>query len=231
MSHELHVLPDQTGNAAENMATDFLLLQRYKPSDALRFRHYEWRRPAFTFGISQRFSYVESEIDHPHPDICRRPTGGGVVSHLEDWTYALVIPSKHPLAQLEPQETYKTIHQAIAAAIRRINVVLNDSKPEDSAPGVCFNKAELHDVILKNLPTKIAGAAQKRTKAGYLLQGSIWKSPLPNLDWTRFYSDFIVEIASLAQAEITYREDPNWAKPDLNALVEKFDSDDWNHRR
>ena len=233
MSHALHVIPDNIGTAAENMAYDFLLLQRYRPDDALRIRHYEWRRPAFTFGMSQRFSYVDSEIDHPNPEICRRPTGGGLVNHLEDWTYALVIPAGHPLAELQPQGTYKAVHQAIATAISRqgTEVELNETPPSDPTPGVCFNKAELYDVVLKNLPTKVAGAAQKRTKLGYLLQGSIWKPPLASLDWNRFYTDFILEICTVADAEISYEAWPSWVKSEVETLVNQFDSDNWNTRR
>jgi hypothetical protein len=78
----LEILPVRTGGAAENMAIDFLLLQRYPPSPGLRraspqgdqladpvagrqagqlaelprFRHYEWRGPAFTFGFSQKIA-------------------------------------------------------------------------------------------------------------------------------------------------------------------------------
>src|SRR5690606_23524090 len=110
MSHLLHVIPDATSNAAQNMAYDFLLLQRYQPAEAIRFRHYEWSRPAFTFGLSQQFSYVTSEISDAHADVCRRPTGGGVVNHLDDWTYALVIPASHPLAVGPPIETYLAVH-------------------------------------------------------------------------------------------------------------------------
>jgi len=233
MSHELHVIPDKKGNAAENMAYDFLLLQRYSPDTAIRIRHYEWSRPAFTFGMSQRISYVESEVDLPNSEICRRPTGGGIVNHTEDWTYALVIPTGHPLAALQPQETYKAVHEAIVTALKRqgSDTEINLTPPSDATPGVCFNKAEVFDVILKNFPTKIAGAAQKRTKLGYLLQGSIWKSPLANIDWNRFYTDFILEIGTIADAEISYQNWPNWAKDEIKTLIDQFDSDDWNRRR
>ena len=44
-----------------------------------------------------------------------------------------------------------------------------------AAPGVCFQKAELYDVIDPTTGAKIAGAAQKRNKHGLLFQGSIWR--------------------------------------------------------
>ncbi len=233
MPHSLQLLPDSTGTAAENMAIDFLLLNNYSTPDALRFRHYEWARPAYTFGLSQAYSYALSEIPDKKADICRRPTGGGVVSHLEDWTYSLVIPFEHGLARAEPAETYRAVHQQIvdALAAQGANAVLNTDAPDISAPSVCFEKSEVHDVVLRNLPSKVAGAAQKRTKAGYLLQGSIWKPILPDLDWTRFYNDFTHAIAQLADVPIEFVPRPEWPENDLEQLVSQFESDEWNQRR
>ena len=65
--------------AAENMALDFLLLQRY-PQHAARFRHYDWHRPAFTFGYAQKIGVVREQLaalaGPERFDLCRRPTGG-----------------------------------------------------------------------------------------------------------------------------------------------------------
>jgi len=50
-------------------------------------------------------------------------------------------------------------------------------------PGVCFQRAELYDVVHEYTGEKIAGAAQKRNKQGLLFQGSIWKPALERCDW------------------------------------------------
>jgi lipoyl(octanoyl) transferase len=233
MSHELHVIPDASHTAAKNMAHDFLLLNRYSPADALRIRHYGWIRPAFTFGLSQSFSYIQSEITDPSAEICRRPTGGGVVNHQEDWTYALVIPASHPLGRSQPVETYKIVHDCMIAAMtdQGCDVILNLDAPNNSTPGVCFNKSEVYDVVLRNFPSKVAGAAQKRSKAGYLMQGSIWKPILPDIEWNRFYNDFILEIAKVAEAEIQFESWPQWSEEEEHQLIEQFESDDWNKKR
>lgn len=233
MAHSLHVFPDSTASAAQNMAFDFLLLQRYKPTDAIRFHHYNWSRASYTFGLSQRYSYVQSEIPSQNVDLCRRPTGGGVVNHLEDWTYSLVIPSSHPMSHGQPIETYRAIHQAIVDAMGQqgVQAELNFTAPEDAAPGVCFSKPELYDIVLKNLPTKISGAAQKRTKAGFLMQGSIWKPMLPDMKWERFYNDFLIELSTLFEAQIEYVNTPSWDPSEEEAVVEQFESENWNERR
>ena len=38
------------------------MLQRYPQSKAARFRHYEWRGPAFTFGLSQSLEFVRAQL-------------------------------------------------------------------------------------------------------------------------------------------------------------------------
>src|SRR5690625_7971744 len=87
----LHILPNRTGGAAENMALDFLLLQRYPKPEAARIRPYSWRSPAITFGSSQRWKEIEA-LEVSDREICRRPTGGRVAAHADDWAYSLVIP-------------------------------------------------------------------------------------------------------------------------------------------
>ena len=90
----LHLLPARTAGAAENMAVDFLLLQRYPDETSARFRHYDWRAPAFTFGYGQKIAYVREQlaailssgVERVDPnalsvDLTRRPTGGGVGDH------------------------------------------------------------------------------------------------------------------------------------------------------
>ena len=68
----LEILPTRTGGAAENMATDFLLLQRYPGAAVPRFRHYEWRAPAFTFGYGQKLAFVRAQLPPDEIfDLCR----------------------------------------------------------------------------------------------------------------------------------------------------------------
>src|SRR6185369_5061730 len=178
----LHVLPTRSAGAAENMATDFLLLQRYPDAVAPRFRHYDWHRPAFTFGYAQKIAFVRSQLRTDETfDLCRRPTGGGIVDHRDDWTYALVIPRGHPLEDLRATQSYREVHEALATALRAQDVpavtkqVRDPAESEPGPAGVCFQRAEVFDVVHERSGEKIAGAAQKRNKHGLLFQGSIWR--------------------------------------------------------
>ncbi len=178
----LEVLPERTGGAAENMATDFMLLQRY-PRERVRCASgtTAGARRSFTFGYSQKISFVRGQLPPGETlDLCRRPTGGGIVDHRDDWTYSLVIPRGHPLEEARATQSYRAIHEALAETLRASGVPValkSSSEPKaDGAPeGVCFDRAELFDAVNSATGAKIAGGAQKRNKRGLLFQGSVWK--------------------------------------------------------
>jgi lipoate-protein ligase A len=234
----LEVLPERTGGAAENMAADFLLLQRYPRAGAARYRHYGWRSPAFTFGYSQKISYVRSQLPQGETfDLCRRPTGGGLVDHREDWTYALVIPRGHPLEEVRATQSYRAIHEALAGAFKAAGVPVSlksVSEPAAAAEpggpaGVCFERAEIFDVVHAATGAKIAGGAQKRNKRGLLFQGSIWKpaAAADALDWGSFGEDFVARLAGAMDALASPSPWPEFSEDEVSGLVEQYSSPEW----
>ncbi len=263
----LEVLPTRISGAAENMATDFLLLQRY-PRVTPRFRHYGWRGPAFTFGYSQKIAFVRdsladvaAELAAPF-ELCRRATGGGVVDHREDWTYALVIPRGHPLEERPATQSYREIHEALADALRAQGVaavtkpcvedeverVDPNALPAQPAPwgqgappssrgpaGVCFQRAEIYDVVHERTGEKIAGAAQKRNKHGLLFQGSIWRPATTTdggtVDWEKFEEDFVARLAGALGVEAQATPWPEFNEDELSALVEQYSATEWTEHR
>lgn len=231
----LSVLPPRTGGAAENMAIDFLLLRRYPEPDAIRFRHYDWRSPAVTFGYSQKWEAVRAACD-PDRDFCRRTTGGGIVDHLADWTYALIVPRAHSLFREPAPLAYYLIHQALCDALtgQDQDVMLQTEEENEDAkdgPGLCFVQAEPHDVVLRATRTKVAGAALKRAKDGLLFQGSVARPALPDLDWTRFEEDFPARLARALSADPEPVAWPALDPDEETLLTDQFSSDEWNQRR
>ncbi len=244
----LDVLPVRTGNAPENMAHDFLLLQRYPRPTAARFRHYGWRGPAWTFGYSQKIAFVRAQLPADARDLCRRTTGGGVVDHTDDWTYALVIPRGHPLYDARATESYRIVHQALADALVEQAVPAELEKraataeetesaapsPGPAAPGapgpagVCFQRAEVFDVIHAASRHKIAGAAQKRNKHGLLLQGSLWKPTCAAaVDWDRFHDSFVARLAAALGATIAHPGWPEFNYDEEQALIDQYSTPEW----
>ena len=236
---QLDLLPDHTAGAAENMATDFLLLQRYPAPACARFRHYEWRLPACTFGFGQKISYVREQLEALAPgerlDLTRRPTGGGVVDHRDDWTFALVIPRGHALYDARATESYRQVHADLVAALHAQGqpVVLKErcdsacaGKPA-AAPSVCFIRPELYDVLHAETGAKVAGAAQKRTKHGLLFQGSIAKVALGAVDWDAFAEAFTTRLAATLGAEAVACPWPEFAEGEMDGLVEQYAEIGW----
>ncbi len=254
---QLDLLPDRTTGAAQNMAADFLLLKR-APAGRARFRHYGWRTPAFTFGYSQQIAFVRAQLPPGGPfDLCRRATGGGLVDHRDDWTYALVIPRGHALEEMRAAHSYRLVHEALAAAFaaQGVFVVLKPagaapvSDPQGDLPeaggdsassanlppqsglpaGVCFQRAEVFDVCDAALGRKIAGAAQKRARQGMLFQGSIGKAAVgAAVDWDQFGGDFAARLAATLGAAAAPAPWPDEIDDEaLDALAEAYRAPAW----
>jgi len=235
---KLDVLPARTGGAAENMAADFMLLQRYPREASARYRHYAWRSPAFTFGYSQKVSFVRSQLPPAGPfDLCRRPTGGGIVDHRDDWTYCLVIPRGHPLEEARATQSYRAIHEALAGALGDAGVpvalkpVAEPVAAGDSGgpAGVCFERAEIYDVIHVQSGAKIAGGAQKRNKRGLLFQGSVWRPAAggDSVGWEKFGEGFVRRLAAALGAEADETPWPDFSEEEMEGLVEQYSSPEW----
>jgi lipoate-protein ligase A len=234
----LEVLPDRDAGAAENMAADFMLLQRYPNEKAARYRHYGWRSPAFTFGYSQKISFVRSQLPEGETlDLCRRPTGGGIVDHRDDWTFAVVIPRGHPLEEARATQSYRAIHEALAAAFTAAGVPVELKASSVPAPGgepggpagVCFERAEIFDIVHAGTGAKVAGGAQKRNKRGILFQGSIWRPAAGGdaVDWARLGEDLPARLATALNADASATSWPEFAEGELEGLTEQYSSPDW----
>lgn len=245
MTIPLDILPPRTGGAAENMAADFLLLKRYPEHGHARFRHYDWRQPAFTFGYSQKMEYVRAQLPAAGEaetgafDLCRRPTGGGIVDHRDDWTYALVIPREHALSEVPAPESYRIVHACIADALTALGeqVILKKeadagggSEGEGAAgPTVCFERSERFDVVRADTGAKVAGAAQKRAKEGMLFQGSIARAAVSaGLDWDAFEAGFIERLAKAMGAEVVETSWPDFTEHEMEGLVDQYSTEEWN---
>ncbi len=247
MAVKLEVLPARSDSAAANMAADFLLLRRYPAErrERARFRAYGWHRPAWSFGYSQKIVWVRGQLpaEAEGAELVRRPTGGGVVDHREDWTYALVIPRGHALEAARAVESYRVVHAALAAALASLGQAAEVKErcetAEDGAgcgiekgPTVCFARAELCDVLNPVTGAKIAGAAQKRTKEGLLFQGSIWRPAAEAVrDWDAFEAAFVAELAKALGAEAEEAPWPDFAEGEHEALTEQYASAEWTEAR
>lgn len=149
------------------MAVDEALLE----TSALPvLRVYRWDRPNVSVGYFEKIA--EARAQHPGQWFVRRWTGGGTVVHGSDAPYSLIVPRGEPFAAVRPGESYRRIHGILAAVLR--SAVPSVALAAADAPKVssaCFENPVTDDLMADGC--KIAGAGQRRTKAGLLHQGSL----------------------------------------------------------
>ena len=220
------------------MVMDVLMLSEGAISGHAQWRLYGWTRPAVTFGYSQQWAFIQSSLGNFDGEIVRRSTGGGIVDHRYDLTYALTLPHQHKLFRAAALEVYRDLHQCVADALNQLG------HPAELAPcegcsqpggrpfagGICFQAPEPFDVVVAGTSRKLAGAAMKRNREGILLQGSLDRAALPGLKQEAF-------AAQLEQRLATWLDcDPSAPVGllDARALAEasaRFRSEAWTRRR
>jgi lipoate-protein ligase A len=174
MTHSWFLIDSEPTDPALNMALDEALMVFGPLLKLPMVRFYRWSKPASTFGYFQSISTVEQLT--PLRPLIRRPTGGGLVPHESDWTYSLVLPPGHEWHALRASESYQRLHRWLQSAWARLGVhTLLAPQARHDGPGRCFVGAEQHDLLWQD--HKIAGAAQRRSKHGLLIQGSVQDMP------------------------------------------------------
>ena len=152
-------------DGANQMALDEALLEA---TARPLIRVYTWDGPAVSLGYSQSLAEVEAAF--PGVPLVRRWTGGGMVEHGADWTFALIVPTAEPFASVRPAESYRQIHAAVADALG--GSAFLQSGPAAPPGGACFQRP-VSDDVMESGGRKICGGAQRRTRRGFLHQGSL----------------------------------------------------------
>lgn len=171
-----------TNSAEENMRTDAELLESIDKAPILHL--YDWVGPSATYGyFTKPENYLNLEaVSKAGITLARRPTGGGIIFHTYDLAFSIIIPGSHPAYSTNTLQNYYFVNQMVIDVIRRFNNTLAPQLlPEESLPkditcaNFCMAKPTQYDVMIEG--KKIGGAAQRRTKRGFLHQGSISLSP------------------------------------------------------
>ena len=222
-----HLLQSGASSAVENMALDEILLQTAPQLGKPLLRFYEWTETAGTFGYSQRFAVVQA-MTALRP-LVRRPTGGGFVPHDADWTYSLVFPPAHWWYHLKAIESYQRLHQWVLAAFHKIGFEMDlATGSQKRSSGQCFIGAEQFDVVSKN--RKIAGAAQRRSRHGFLIQGSIQPpGQLFRADWQKAFWEVAREQWGVEW--VAMKLDPTLQQQVAKLVAQKYARREYNERR
>ncbi|NCA82962.1 MAG: hypothetical protein EOM72_09490 [Opitutae bacterium] len=158
----------------EQMALDEALARSRPGAFILRF--FRWQGVGATFGYAQRIREVEQALP---PGIgtayTRRPTGGGIVPHLDDLTFSCVFPAG---GVLRPAEIYRRLHSALLAGLRgaglEARLAATGGSPAPRGPAgasQCFVQPVELDILTD--AGKILGGAIRRYGETVLYQGSL----------------------------------------------------------
>ena len=176
-----NVLDTGINSAKKNMEIDAQLLAQMRPDDSPLLHFYEWEQRSGTYGHFikiEKFLNLE-KAKREGLTFAKRPTGGGVLFHFCDLAFSALVPSNSPLFLERTLDNYNFINGHVKQAIKLFfkssktpSLLPQDPLPSNSASqNFCMAKPTIYDVMIGE--KKIAGAAQRRKREGYLHQGSI----------------------------------------------------------
>lgn len=200
--------------------------------EGFTLRTYRWKGVGATFGYAQRFLDVQkalpAAIGTAH---ARRPTGGGVVAHLDDLTFSCVFPAE---GERRPAEIYRRLHAALLAGLRgaglEAHLCVHGGSAAPQGPGgaaQCFVEPVAQDILAAG--RKILGGAIRRGGETVLYQGSL---QLPGArgraDLERAVAGALAEALGLRWRRM---EVPAAVRAAARELESKHRSEDWIRRR
>ncbi|MCH9609348.1 MAG: Octanoyltransferase LipM [Chlamydiales bacterium] len=176
--------------AAENMALDSALLEDLAIDKMPIVHFYEWEQNAVTYGHfvdPKKFLKKRDALD-----LAKRPTGGGMLFHLADFAFSVIVPADHPSYSNDPLESYAFINKKVSRAASHLGApALLKETPKEGVEGFCMAKPTKYDVMVGG--QKMGGAAQRRTRNGYLHQGTISLGLLSKEFLETFLKEEVVE--------------------------------------
>lgn len=191
MSNDCEIIDQAALGAADSMDIDAQWIQNLQTFQHPRVRFYDWSRKSITYGY---FIDPNKWIDMNAArlfgfDIARRPTGGGIIFHYNDFSYTVAIPAQHPAYSQNVLSNYHLVNRALLEAVTHL--CGSFSLYEQASTGgnfthFCMATATKYDLIYAG--KKLGGSAQRKTVGGFLHQGTLFLSPP---DWN--------EIAAILQ--------------------------------
>ena len=158
-------------------------------------------------------------------DLAQRPTGGGIVFHIWDLAFSFLMPAKHPAFSLNTLENYEFVNNAVLETVYSyfslVPELIEEEVPSltSDCRNFCMAKPTQYDVVYKGM--KIAGAAQRRRKQGYLHQGtiSLVKPKTSMLEEVLLSKEVLKAMTSYTFAPIINPKDLGKVRNDLQKLL------------
>lgn len=172
-------------SAAANMELDAALLADLVEERDAILHLYDWEGDAATYGhfIDPEHFLNMAGVQKNKLDLAKRPTGGGIVFHNCDLAFSVLVPATSPWFSTNPLDNYAFVNNRVIWAIGQMFTAPAELLPIEPAPldeqcrSFCMAKPTKYDVMIEG--KKIGGAAQRKTRHGFLHQGSISIGFLP----------------------------------------------------
>lgn len=171
----------EAASATSNMEFDAALLRSLDPAGPPILHLYDWVKPSLTYGFfahPEKLLNLEAVEKHGF-DLARRPTGGGVVFHVWDLAFSVLIPAESTLYSQNTLDNYELINQVIFTIVQNfigtsamMSLTPHDAMMKNPQQAFfCMARPTKYDLVVGK--KKIAGAAQRKMKQGFLHQGTI----------------------------------------------------------
>lgn len=173
-----HVVESEKQHPQAIMDLDAKFLDAIDFYDRPVLHLYEWETSCLTYGYfikPEQFIHV-NKLEEYGLKMARRPTGGGIVFHLTDFAFSLLIPHHYPHFSTNTLENYAFVNnwvkKALAPLLGDFQAALCEvKKDQELSLSFCMAKPTCFDLVIGQ--KKLGGAAQRKTKKGLLHQGTI----------------------------------------------------------
>jgi lipoyl(octanoyl) transferase len=164
------LMPYTVADGPTNMATDEALLKT-APGNVPTLRFYGWSGPTVSLGYFQKESARHDDPLLAALPVVRRPSGGAMLVHHHELTYALIVPAE---LRLRHDLWPRRMHAVIAAALAGLGIaarLFEAAGPNALESPLCFHHFAPGDVVVG--PAKVVGSAQRRHHGALLQHGGI----------------------------------------------------------
>jgi lipoate---protein ligase len=181
------VLDTGMASAEANMRLDTELLNKVSSRKTPVLRLYSWHGDSATYGYftkpEQFLDLEKAKINKLH--LAKRPTGGGIIFHISDLAFSVIVPAAHRFYSQNTLENYSFVNSFVAKVVKdflgsetKADVLPNDALALDkSSRHFCMARPTKYDVMVEG--KKVGGAAQRKTRDGFLHQGTISVGMMP----------------------------------------------------
>lgn len=168
-----------TASAEKNMEIDAALLEALGQEPILHL--YEWEGDSATYGYFVKpadFLNLQG-AKKQGLKLAKRPTGGGIVFHVWDFAFSVLVPATSTHFSSDTLANYRYVNGVVHTAVEEflqtkeeMELIPSDAASLDgSCARFCMAKPTKYDLTVGS--KKIAGAAQRKCKQGFLHQGTI----------------------------------------------------------